>query len=73
MHKNFGSILDAGTVMIALPSTSELVVYKPDASAYSEIALYKVSETQIYAHPLLAGNRIYIKDNETLAMWTIQN
>ena len=68
MHKNFGSILDAGSVMIALPSTSELVVYKPDANAYSEIIRYKVSDTPIYAHPLLSGNHIYIKDNETLEM-----
>jgi outer membrane protein assembly factor BamB len=72
MHKNFGAILDAGPVMVALPSTSELVVYKPDANAYSEIVRYKVAETPVYAHPLLVGNRIYVKDNETLVMWTVQ-
>ncbi len=70
MNKNFGSILDAGSVMIALPSSSELVVYKPDKSAYTEIARFKVADTPVYAHPLLVGKSIYVKDNETLIMWT---
>jgi outer membrane protein assembly factor BamB len=71
MNKNFGSILDAGSVMIALPSSSELIVYKPDKSAYTEIASFKVADTPVYAHPLLVGKRIYVKDNETLIMWTM--
>jgi outer membrane protein assembly factor BamB len=72
MNKAFGAILDAGPVMMALPSSSELIVYKPDSKAYSEIIRYKVSDTPVYAHPLLSGNRIYIKDNDTLVMWTVQ-
>jgi outer membrane protein assembly factor BamB len=71
MHKTFGAILDAGPVMIALPSSSELVVYKPDANAYAEIIRYKVADTPVYAHPILSGKRIYIKDYETLIMWTV--
>jgi outer membrane protein assembly factor BamB len=71
MNKNFGAILDAGSVMLALPSSSELVIYKPDRSTYSEVARLKVADTPVYAHPLLVGNYIYVKDNETLVMWTI--
>ncbi len=72
MHKPFGAILDAGPVMIALPSSSELLVYKPVASAYAEIVRYKVADTPVYAHPLLSGKRIYVKDYETLIMWTVE-
>ncbi len=72
MHKNFGAILDAGSVMITLPSSSNLVVYKPDKSAYAEVARFKVADTPVYAHPLLVGNHIYVKDNETLVMWTTE-
>jgi len=71
LHKNFGAILDAGSVMVALPSTSNLIVYKPDKGAYLELARYKVADTPVYAHPLLVENRIYVKDNETLVMWII--
>ena len=68
----FGAIVSAGSVLLALPSSSELTVFKSDGKEYSEVAKYKVSETPIYAHPVIAGNRIFIKDQETVAMWTVE-
>jgi outer membrane protein assembly factor BamB len=68
-HQNFGSIIDAGSVLIALSSISNLVVFKPDGKAYSQLALIKVSDNSVYAHPILSGNRIFIKDNESLVMY----
>lgn len=68
---NFGSIVDAGSVLFALPSTSELIVYKPNHEKYEELARYKVSDTTIYAHPIIAGNRIFIKDENFVTLWTI--
>jgi outer membrane protein assembly factor BamB len=67
----FTSIVDTGSVLLALPSNSELIVIKPNNKEYTELALFKVSDTPTYAHPVIAGNRIYIKDQETLTMWTI--
>ena len=72
MHKNFGAIVDAGPVLMALPSSSNLVVYKPDPKNYKELARYKMSETPVYAHPIISGNRIYIKDEEFITMWTVK-
>ena len=69
--RGFGSIVSAGSCLIGLTNGSELVVFKPDGKAYSEIKRYKVSETPIYAHPIVAGNRIYIKDQEQLTLWTL--
>ncbi len=66
---NFGSIVDAGNCLFALGNKGELVVFKPDTKEYSEIAKYKVSETEIYAHPVISGNRIFIKDWDSLAMF----
>jgi len=71
-HKNFGSILDAGSVMLALPSESELIAFKPSGGEYVELARIKVADTPVYAHPVITGNRIYVKDNETLTLWTIE-
>jgi len=70
-HKNFGALLGAGSVILALPSESELIAYKPSSKEYEELARIKVADTPVYAHPVIAGNRIYVKDNETLTMWTI--
>ena len=53
-------------------AAAELVVFKPDGKQYEEMAKIKVSDTPIYAHPVLAGNRIFIKDAESVAMLTVQ-
>ena len=65
------AILDAGSVILALPNSSELIIFKPSDKEYIELARIKVSDTPTYAHPVIAGNRIYIKDEETLTMWMI--
>jgi len=70
-HKNFGALLGAGSVILALPSESELIAFMPSSKEYEELARIKVADTPVYAHPVIAGNRIYVKDNETLTMWTI--
>jgi len=70
--RGFAATVDAGSAILALPSTSELIVFKPDGKAYSQIAKYKVAETPTYAHPILSGNRIFVKDQESLTMWLVQ-
>ena len=71
-HQNFGSILDLGPVIVALSSTSNMMVYQPVASGYNQLARIKVAETPVYAHPVLSGNRIFIKDENSLILYTLQ-
>ena len=68
---NFGSIVGAGPVIFGLPSDAQLVVFKPSDKEYAEVARFKLAETPIYAHPVISGNRIFIRDQETVALWTI--
>lgn len=70
VHNDFATIVDCGTVIIGLPSTANLIIFKPVSTAYTEIMKYKVSETAIYSYPVVAGNKIYIKDAETLIMYS---
>jgi outer membrane protein assembly factor BamB len=69
--RGFGAVVDAGSCLMALPNNSELIVFKPDGKQYSEITRYKVAETETYAHPVISGNRLFVKDQQSLAMWTI--
>ncbi len=71
-NSDFATILDCGSVIIGFPSTGYLIVMKPDPKAYTEVAKYKVSETPVYAFPIVAGNLIYVKDAETLMLYKIQ-
>lgn len=67
----FGAVLDAGSVILALPASSDLIVFKPSDKQYEELARIEVSDSPIYAHPVIAGNRIFIKDQETVTMFMI--
>jgi len=71
-HSDFATIQDCGQVLIGFPQTGNLIVFKPDPSAYSELAKYKVTETAVYAFPVIAGNHIYIKDAENLTMFKLE-
>jgi outer membrane protein assembly factor BamB len=69
VNSDFATLVDCGNVLIGLPSTSNLIMFKPDSKAYTEVAKYKVSETPIYSFPVVAGNVVYIKDAENLMMY----
>ena len=68
----FAAIVDAGPVILALPSSPELVVFKPSDKEYEEVAVITVADSSTYAHPVIAGNRIFVKDEQTLAMCVLE-
>jgi outer membrane protein assembly factor BamB len=68
----FAAIVDAGSCLLALPSNSELIVFKPDGKEFVEITRYKVADTAIYAHPVISGNRVFVKDEQSVAMWMVE-
>ena len=57
---------------MALPSSSELIVFKPGGEGYRELARMKVADTPTYAHPVIAGNRVFVKAGDTVTLRTIQ-
>ena len=68
----FTAILDVGSCLLALPSNSELIVFKPDGKQYSEITKYKVADAPTYAHPVIAGKRMFVKDEVSVALWMVE-
>ncbi|MCX6225801.1 MAG: PQQ-like beta-propeller repeat protein [Bacteroidia bacterium] len=68
----FASTLDLGKSILSLTGNATMVIFEPSGKAYKELAKYKVSETEIYAHPLAADNKIYIKDKEKLTCWEVK-
>jgi len=69
--RGFGAIVDAGCCLAILANDSELVIFTPDDRAYSEITRYRVAETPTYAHPVISGIRVFIKDQNSLTLWTL--
>jgi outer membrane protein assembly factor BamB len=67
-----GSILDAGPVLLGLGTTSDLVVFKPSKTGYEQLAKYKVADTPTWAVPIVSGNRVYVKDRDSVILWTVE-
>ncbi len=68
----FATTIDAGSVMFTLPSNSKLIVYKPDEKAYTELTQITVADTPTFAYPIVAGNRIFVKDKDAITLWNIE-
>ena len=67
----YGSIVDAGSVLLALTPAGQLVIFAPSDKEFKQLASYKVSETQTHAYPVASGNRIFIKDKDSVVLWTV--
>lgn len=68
----YGSIVDAGPVLFSLTPAAQLLVFEPTDKGYKELAGYKVAGSETYAYPVVAGNRIYIKDRDSVTLWVIE-
>jgi len=70
--RGFAAMLDAGALLLVLPTTSELIALKPSGEKYEELARIKVADSQTYAHPVIAGKSIFIKDQDALTLFTLE-
>jgi len=70
--RGYGQIVDAGPVMLALTPSSELIAFEPSAKAYTEIARVKVAPSQTYTYPVVSGNRLYVKDQNDVMLYTLE-
>ena len=67
----YGSIVDADTVLLALTPASDLIVIQPDDKKLKEVGRIKVAQTPTYAYPVVSGNRLFVKDQDTLTLWNV--
>jgi outer membrane protein assembly factor BamB len=69
----YGSVVDAGSVLLALVPNGELLVFQPEGKSFKQVATYRVAEQPgVYAYPVVTGNRLYIKDRNAVTLWTIE-
>jgi len=68
---SFGPIVNAGSVLLTLPSSSELIAFAASDKQYTELTRIKVADTPTYAFPVLAGNRVFVKDQDAVTLWTL--
>ncbi len=64
------AIVDAGDFWFALKDDGELLVSRRDASTFEPLRRYTVAVSATWAQPVISGNRVFVKDVSTLALWT---
>jgi outer membrane protein assembly factor BamB len=70
-ERGYGSVVDAGPVLLVLTTNGQLLVCEPSEKQFKQIGSYKVAEDETYAYPVAAGNRLYIKDLDSVILWTL--
>jgi outer membrane protein assembly factor BamB len=70
-QRGYGSVVDAGSVLLVLTTNGQLVVCEPSDKKFDQLAKYTVAEGDTYAYPVVSGNRIYIKDLDSVILWTV--
>jgi outer membrane protein assembly factor BamB len=66
------SLVVADGAIIALLNDAELIVFRPNRERFDVIARRKVATTPTWAHPLLRGNRLWVKDRTSLICWSLE-
>jgi outer membrane protein assembly factor BamB len=65
------AFLNAGKLLLLLTNDAKLIVLPSSAKEYKPIAEYTVANSPTWAHPVVNGNHILIKDETTLTSLTI--
>lgn len=67
--ENASLVMSRG-LLLATTTEGELVIAKPNPSAFEIVKRYTVAESPVWAHPAPAGPGLVIKDAESLTYWT---
>jgi outer membrane protein assembly factor BamB len=68
----YGTLVDAGSVILALTPASQLIAFTPGGTSYTELARIKVADSPTHAYPVLSGKRIFTKDQDSVTLWTTE-
>jgi outer membrane protein assembly factor BamB len=65
-------IVSADPYLFLLMDSAELIVARKDPRQFEIVKKYSVAESPTWAHPVLVGNRILIKDASSLALLSLE-
>jgi outer membrane protein assembly factor BamB len=65
------AIARAGRTLFALEDDGELVIMRASRAGFEPVKSYEVATSATWAQPAVSGNRIFIRDVNTLALWTL--
>ena len=63
------AMLTAGNLVFAMTTEGELVVMRTNPKQFEAVKRYTVADSPVWAHPVLTGAGLVVKDADTLAYW----
>jgi outer membrane protein assembly factor BamB len=66
------ALLHAEQVMFVLTADADLIVARKSAKGFEPLARYKVADSATWAHPVVLGRQILIKDSSGLTLWGLE-
>jgi outer membrane protein assembly factor BamB len=65
------AVVRAGDLWFALETDAELLVARANVKQFEILKRYTVAESATWAQPVLAGQRVFVKDVSTISLWTL--
>ena len=65
------AIARAGELLFSLEDDGELVVARNSKTGFEPLHRYKVADTATWTQAAYSGNRVFVKDVSSLALWTL--
>jgi outer membrane protein assembly factor BamB len=63
------ALVDVGPALLALTTSSELVVLRKDAAGLTSLRTYQVADTPTWAHPVPTAEGVLVRDAASVALW----
>ena len=65
------AVVRAGDVWLALQADAQLIVARGNPKQFEILKRYTVANSATWAQPVLSGNRVFVKDINTITLWTL--
>ena len=65
------AIVRAGNLMFVLKDDAQLMVARTTPGGFEPLKTYTVADSATWPAPAISGNRIFVRDIETLVLWTL--
>ncbi len=66
------SLLNAGSTLFALTNDAQLFALNPAAEKFVPFIQYEVATSPTWAHPVIVGKWLFVKDENTLTAWKFE-
>jgi outer membrane protein assembly factor BamB len=65
------AVVKAGDLLFLLKDNAELIIAKSSRTGFEPLKRYTVAESATWAQPAISGNRLFVKDVSSIALWTL--